>query len=294
MRGPLGIGRGFCALGLAIALALPGLAPAAESASAADAATAVGEPGMSMVTFNLHHDREDWPSRRRTIVAELKRLQPDAIALQEVIQKRSVRNQAQWLASQLGYRYVFVSTDPVGAPKRYGNALLTRRPILAHGEHLLLPLDDYRTVAHLRINVEGRPVNVYATHLNERSDDAGQRIRRSQVEDLLRFIAGSSAGAPVVIAGDFNALVDAGDLSELRSHYGDSYGSVYVNTDLAAVSTLNRHYYQAPSRIDHIFFQQDEMVAREAKILFDQPDDGGRWASDHYGVWTRLQFAPKP
>ena len=34
------------------------------------------------------------------------------------------------------------------------------------------------------------------------------------------------------------------------------------------------------------------MVAREAKILFDQPDDGGRWASDHYGVWTRLQFAP--
>ncbi|WP_088101716.1 endonuclease/exonuclease/phosphatase family protein [Xanthomonas retroflexus] len=293
MRGPLGIGRGFCALGLAIALALPGLAPAAEPASAADAATAVGEPGMSMVTFNLHHDREDWPSRRRTIVAELKRLQPDAIALQEVIQRRSVRNQAQWLASQLGYRYVFVSTDPVGAPKRYGNALLTRRPILAHGEHLLLPLDDYRTVAHLRIDVEGRPVNVYATHLNERSDDAGQRIRRNQVEDLLRFIAGSSAGAPVVIAGDFNALVDAGDLSELRSHYGDSYGSVHVNTDLAGVSTLNRHYYQAPSRIDHIFFQQDEMVAREAKILFDQPDDG-RWASDHYGVWTRLQFAPKP
>ncbi|PSD24608.1 endonuclease, partial [Stenotrophomonas maltophilia] len=29
-------------------------------------------PGMSMVTFNLHHDREDWPSRRRTILAELK------------------------------------------------------------------------------------------------------------------------------------------------------------------------------------------------------------------------------
>jgi hypothetical protein len=54
-------------------------------------------PGMSMVTFNLHHDREDWPSRRRTILAELKRLQPDAVALQEVIQRRNVRNQAQWL-----------------------------------------------------------------------------------------------------------------------------------------------------------------------------------------------------
>ncbi|MEN6682929.1 endonuclease/exonuclease/phosphatase family protein [Stenotrophomonas pavanii] len=281
------------ALGLAVALALPGLVLAAgpQAATAAEAANA---PGMSMVTFNLHHDREDWPSRRRTILAELKRLQPDAIALQEVIQRRNVRNQAQWLASQLGYRYIFVSTDPVGAPKRYGNALLSRCPVLARGEHLLQPREDYRTVAHLRIDVDGKAVNVYATHLNERNDESGQRIRRAQVEDLLRFITATSAGAPVVIAGDFNALVDAGDLSELRSHYGDSYGSVHVNTDLAGVSTLNRHYYQAPSRIDHIFFQQDRMVAREAKLLFDQPDDSGRWASDHYGVWTRLQFAPKP
>ncbi|PJL59343.1 endonuclease/exonuclease/phosphatase family protein [Stenotrophomonas maltophilia] len=280
------------ALGLAIALALPPLALAAVPQVASPAAEIASGPGMSMVTFNLHHDREDWPSRRRTILAELKRLQPDAIALQEVIQRRNVRNQAQWLASQLGYRYIFVSTDPVGAAKRYGNALLSRRPILAQGDHLLQPLDDYRTVAHLRIDVDGHPVNVYATHLNERSDERGQRIRRVQVEDLLRFVATTSAGAPVVIAGDFNALVDAGDLSELRSHYGDSYGSVHVNTDLAGVSTLNRHYYQAPSRIDHIFFQQDGMVAREAKLLFDQPDDSGRWASDHYGVWTRLQFAP--
>ncbi|TGP46549.1 endonuclease/exonuclease/phosphatase family protein, partial [bacterium M00.F.Ca.ET.229.01.1.1] len=72
------------ALGLAVALALPGLVLAAgpQAATAAEAANA---PGMSMVTFNRHHDREDWPSRRRTILAELKRLQPDAIALQEVI-----------------------------------------------------------------------------------------------------------------------------------------------------------------------------------------------------------------
>ncbi len=90
-------------LGLAVALALPGLAPAQQAAEAAPVAAEVSTaPGMGMVTFNLHHDREDWPTRRRTILAELKRLQPDAIALQEVIQRRNVRNQAQWLASQLG------------------------------------------------------------------------------------------------------------------------------------------------------------------------------------------------
>lgn len=270
-------------LGVLLAVALAALpARAAEPV----------EQGMSLVTFNLHHDREDWPQRRQVILRELQALQPDAIALQEVIQKPHVRNQAAWLARRLGYDYQFVSTDPPGRLKRYGNALLTRRPVLARGERLLAPLTDYRTVAHLRIDVEGQPVNVYATHLNERSDERGSRIRAEQVADLLTFIATTSGDAPVVIAGDFNALVDASDLSALRQRYGDSYGSVHVNNELAQISTLNRHYYDAPSRIDHIFFQQDKLLAREARLLFDQPYAEGRWASDHYGVWTRLQFAP--
>lgn len=58
------------ALGLAIALALPGVMMAAEPAATTAASDVASAPGMSMVTFNLHHDREDWPSRRRTILAE--------------------------------------------------------------------------------------------------------------------------------------------------------------------------------------------------------------------------------
>ena len=281
---------------LASAALLAGVALAAEPIAVAPipVSSASAAPGMSMVTFNLHHDREDWPARRKVILRELRSLHPDAIALQEVIQKPHVRNQAAWLARKLGYDYQFVSTDPPGRFKRYGNALLTRRPVLARNDHLLAPLGDYRTVAHLRIDVDGQPVNVYATHLNERADESGSRIRGEQVADLLKFIADTAGDAPVVIAGDFNALVDAGDLSALRNHYGDSFGSVHVNNELAQVSTLNRHYFDAPLRIDHIFFQQDRLLAREARILFDQPYAEGRWASDHYGVWTRLQFAPSP
>jgi len=281
---------------VASAALLAGVALAAEPVAVAPipVSSASAAPGMSMVTFNLHHDREDWPARRKVILRELRSLHPDAIALQEVIQKPHVRNQAAWLARKLGYDYQFVSTDPPGRFKRYGNALLTRRPVLARNDHLLAPLGDYRTVAHLRIDVDGQPVNVYATHLNERADESGSRIRGEQVADLLKFIADTAGDAPVVIAGDFNALVDAGDLSALRNHYGDSFGSVHVNNELAQVSTLNRHYFDAPLRIDHIFFQQDRLLAREARILFDQPYAEGRWASDHYGVWTRLQFAPSP
>nr|WP_257608226.1 endonuclease/exonuclease/phosphatase family protein [Xanthomonas hortorum] len=247
---------------------------------------------MTLVTLNLHHDREDWPARRAYIAKQLKQLAPDVIALQEVIERRSsVENQAAWLARKLGYDYTFASVDPVGAPKRYGNALLSRRKVLAMHQRLLQPLDDYRVAAHLQVDVDGQPVNVYVTHLNERADARGTATRTRQVADLLDFISSNSDQAPVVIAGDFNTAADALDLEALRKGYGDSYGSVHRNSD-ATVSTLNLHVFDKPARIDHVFFQQNRLLAREARILFDAPYAEGRWASDHYGVWVRLQLAP--
>nr|WP_258072012.1 endonuclease/exonuclease/phosphatase family protein [Xanthomonas arboricola] len=247
---------------------------------------------MTLVTLNLHHDREDWPARRAYIARQLKQLAPDVIALQEVIERRgSVKNQAAWLARKLDYDYTFASADPVGAPKRYGNALLSRRKVLATHQRLLQPLDDYRVAAHLQLDVDGQPVNVYVTHLNERADARGTATRTRQVADLLDFIASNSEQAPVVIAGDFNTAADALDLEALRKGYGDSYGSVHRNSG-ATVSTLNLHVFDKPARIDHVFFQQNRLLAREARILFDTPYAEGRWASDHYGVWVRLQLAP--
>lgn len=83
---------------------------------------------MTLFTLNLHHDREDWPGRRAYIAKELKRLAPDVIGLQEVIERRgSVENQAAWLARKLGDDCTFASVDPVGAPKRDGNALRIQR-----------------------------------------------------------------------------------------------------------------------------------------------------------------------
>ncbi|MFT4246827.1 MAG: endonuclease/exonuclease/phosphatase family protein [Pseudomonas sp.] len=269
---------------LMLAILLSAVQTAAAQGQAGHAA------GMSLVTLNLHHDRDDWPARREYIAHELATLRPDVIALQEVIEREGrVANQAAWLAQRLGYDYEFASVDAIDAPKRYGNALLTRRPVLARRQRLLRPIEDYRIAAQLRIDVDGQPVNVYVTHLNERSDGRGRSIRMRQVADLLRFVSDTAGDAPVVIAGDFNSAADAIDLEALRGGYGDSYGSVHRDT---RTSTLNMDIYDKPARIDHVFFQQQRLLAREAKILFDQPDAHGHWASDHYGVWARLQFAP--
>ena len=242
---------------------------------------------VRIATLNLYHDKDDWPRRRVQIAEEFKRQRPDVIALQEVIQREDLANQAEWLAGQLGYAWHFVSTDPAGKPMRYGNAILTRHPILLRGEQRLRPLDDSRTVGLLRIDLQGRALNVYVTHLHW--TDQGGAIRTQQVADLVRYIAMTSGGITSIVAGDFNSTADSTELAALRESFIDIYGSQHPDADPVSSSTLNLKYF-APKRIDHIFYQRGEFTPVSSQIIFDHVDAEGTWASDHYGVLAVLRL----
>ncbi len=243
---------------------------------------------LSVVTLNLYHDKAQWPKRLPMVVAELKRLRPDAIALQEVLQHETLPNQAQTIAAALGYRYVFVSTDPADRTRRYGNAILTRHPILAQHWKKLEPLDDSRTALHLRISIDGRIVNLYDTHLHW--TDEGGAIRRQQVAGLLEFIAATSGAAPSIVMGDFNAEAAAPELQALSTQYVEAYATLHPQsrTDQKARSTLNTAYF-APKHIDQVFLQRDALEPIEARIILNQPGAEGVWPSDHYGVHVRMR-----
>ncbi|KQZ57555.1 hypothetical protein ASD53_07950 [Lysobacter sp. Root559] len=262
--------------------------------SGRDPADRIGSASMlSVVTLNLWHDKGDWPARQRQIVAELRRLQPDVIALQEVLQHENLPNQAQTLADALGYRAYFVSVDAADAPRRYGNAILSRRPLLALDWKPLQPADDYRTVAHARIAVDGRTVNLYATHLHYKPE--GGAIRKRQIDDLLAYIDASADGAPSLVAGDFNAPEHAPEFAQFRQRFDNAYGRLHpgIADDAREHSTLNLNQY-APLRIDHIWYEPAAFAAESAQILFSAPDADGVWASDHYGVHALLRMLPPP
>jgi beta-glucosidase len=272
------------------ALALLSLIAFSLPAVAADSSPAPPpEKSLKVVTLNLYHDKDEWPKRRVQIVEELKRLRPDAIALQEVLQDEGLTNQAEWLATQLDYQWHFVSTDPDGQPRRYGNALLTRHPILKRGQKLLQPLDDSRSAGFLRIDLDGRPLNLYGTHLHW--TDQGGAIRTGQIADLMQYIADTSENIPSLVAGDFNSTADSPELAALREGFVDTYGNRHPQADAASSSTLNPKYFVAPKRIDHVFFQRDAFVPVGAAILFDRPDAQGVWASDHFGMLAELRLA---
>ena len=270
------------AAGLLLGLVLA-VAGAARPASAADATE------FSVVTLNLWHDKGDWPKRQALITATLRRLQPDVIALQEVLQDTGLPNQAATLATALGYRHVFVSVDRADSPRRYGNAVLTRHALVAEGWKALRPLDDFRTVAHVRIALGARELDVYATHLHFTND--GGAIRREQIGDLLDYVRNTSHAPASIIVGDFNAPADAPEFASLRAGYRDAYDLRHPQAaqDAPAHSTLNPAYLP-PLRVDHVMFDPHALSVVSARRILDAPDAGGIWASDHFGVLAMLRF----
>ncbi len=256
----------------------------------APAAAATAASDVRIATLNIWHDQQDWPARRAVILDTLRALSPDVLLLQEVLEKEGLPNQARQLADSLGWACAFASVDPPGAAKRYGNAILTRHRIVAWQETKLAPLDDYRVAAHARLDVGGRRLDAYVTHLHH--TDAGSAIRARQVRDLLAFVDSTRGDGALVIGGDFNAPPDAPELAPLRARFADTWAATRSGPDPAGVTTLNPAKGHVPRRIDHLFCVPRELRPVAAAIFLAAPGRAGTWASDHFGVWARLRWGP--
>ncbi len=238
---------------------------------------------VDVVTLNLWHDQGDWPARLAILADTLGALRPDVIVLQEVLQDAStgLANQAATLGARLGYAVVFASVDGPEREKRYGNAILSRHPIVDTSWVKLRPLDDYRVAARARLDVDGRPLDVVVTHLHHTVE--GDSIRAVQIADLLAFID-RTAEAPWVVAGDFNTTSDAPSLGPLRARAASAYDALHPGDP---ISTLVEALGHQPRRIDHVFAGPGLRPVASRVILADPV--GGVQPSDHRGVWARLR-----
>jgi endonuclease/exonuclease/phosphatase family metal-dependent hydrolase len=163
-----------------------------------------------MLHWNIHSWRDDRKRPNRQAVEELiRRTGPDVVSLTEVSTPWGEPGPLADLAGRVGYRWVFVPTlEFRGTPatEGYGNALLTRRPILGVQQWRVHSPERYagseptepRTVTLARVDVGGTPVWVGSTHLP--ASQAGDRAV------ALRRLAGQLKGleAPWLVCGDFN------------------------------------------------------------------------------------------
>lgn len=249
-----------------------------------------GATPLSVATYNIWHDAGgQWPARRELLTGILSEVSADVIALQEVLEDASkgLPNQATTLAAALGYPEVhFVAVEPEGAPKRYGNAILTRLPVVEVARRKLAPLSDYRTAIRVRVQSAAGPIDVVGTHLAWQPE-AGP-VRAEQLSDLFGWLPRD--GVPLIVMGDFNAPLDDPGLAVL-----DPGRFVSALPAGAAPTTLSTAHGHSARVIDHIFAERENFEVRHARVIGDKPIDG-LLASDHFGVAAVLRptFAKGP
>ncbi|HJW70416.1 MAG TPA: endonuclease/exonuclease/phosphatase family protein [Candidatus Binatia bacterium] len=86
------------------------------------------ETRLRVITWNLWGRGGPWRERLAGITSTLVAVQPDVVALQEVWAEESGRNQADVLATALGFEHVWASRYAIDGVA-VGNAVLSRWPI---------------------------------------------------------------------------------------------------------------------------------------------------------------------
>ena len=231
-----------------------------------------GDP-VRIMSYNLHNGFDtDGHLGMEAIARVIEEEQPDVVGLQEVSRgwvSNGSLDMLTWLSQRLEMPYVF---GPATG-ELWGNAILSRYPILEWGSVKLPPPDLLFQRAYLWVRLDlgdGWELRVVDTHLHHIREDMD--IRTQQTQTLLDFWANGDGGA---IMGDFNVR---------RS---DSQADMMRQAGMADVIELAgiQPGYTVPSdgpqyRIDYIWLSPD-LTAADVTI-------SASTASDHMAVTATI------
>lgn len=248
---------------------------------------------ISVLTYNIENDDGNWPGRFAYILSELRQLDVDIIGLQEVLQNAVLDNQAMQLADSLGFHYYFDSVDEEGSTTRFGNAIVSRYPIVETNYHRLIPENTYRLAIHARINVNGNLIDVFNTHLHNPYHD--NEVRIIQVNDLMNFIEQTRSSDIVFLTGDLNANPDWEETELLYDEFQETYQLFHENHLDPEHASMNAELGHQMRRIDYVFFRRQGMLDQlltplSASIVLNKDHEDPQLESDHYGVFTSYRI----
>lgn len=176
---------------------------------------------ITVVSYNIHHGEGiDGRLDLERIATVIREAGADLVSLQEVDQsvtRSESVDQPQEFAKLLEMHVAFGANIDLQGGK-YGNAVLSRFPIVAEKNHLLPNADASEQRGVLEVDVElpqGGQLKLLATHLDYRRDPT-QRL------DSAKFINEAFAldtKYPVCLTGDLNAVPDSTVLDAFRKHW---------------------------------------------------------------------------
>lgn len=273
---------------------------------------------LAINVWNLAGD----PRRTELINREIRRIAPDLVAFEEVIQTPE-RNQLEELLAGTdlyGTHQLDVTASAPPWIDRYGGSAVATRWPHRVAEVIDPRLPDAMDVPWATIAVtvpipeEGELLFISAsTSWRLEAESARER----QAVALADLDARHRGPLPTIIAGDFNATPEAASIRYLKGlqsiagrsvHYHDAWsvageGPGYTwNVDNPNGRSEMDAIIRQPNhrrRIDYVFVgswyahPKAHCYIESAKLEFDRPIDG-IWVSDHYGVSVNLDIGMEP
>jgi endonuclease/exonuclease/phosphatase family metal-dependent hydrolase len=276
---------------------------------------------LRIVTLNVWNDEGD-PGRTEVINGELHRLDPDLVALQEVLHTPE-NDQLARIIDGTGlhgtHQARVARTTAPGEEGAGGNAVATRWP------HRVVEVLDlrgagapdvpWRTLAVTVPLPDEGDVLFIVTTLSYRL--AAEATRERQAIALSELDARHRTDLPTIMAGDFNATPDAASIRYLsglqslggRSVYyhdawavaGSGLGHTWTVDNPNSIKDIE-HLIRQPDhrrRIDYVFVGSGQVHPKAhgriqaARLAFDKPVNG-IWPSDHLGVAVDLDIGMDP
>lgn len=265
-------------------------------------------PVLKVVTINIWNRAGPWDRRLELLRAGIAALDPDVVGLQEVMSD-GTRSLADDIAEGLGYVSAFGAAKAMGGGIDFGNAVLSRWPIVSH-ETEAIPVPEQvedRSLLLAEIDAPFGRLPFVVTHLSWKFHDGW--IREQQVLALARAVGRRfptrGPHLPLVLVGDFNTRPEATEIRFLTGLHALEGESFYVADcfELAGegpgitFDARNNPYaaptHEPPRRIDYVFVRGPDARGRgtplAARVVLDELVDGVA-PSDHYGVYAEIGF----
>lgn len=242
---------------------------------------------LKVLTYNIHRaigvDRRFRPER---IVRVLQHYQADVVLLQEVDEgapRSRELNLAQELAAAAGYPHFALGHNVSLRKGRYGNATLSRFPILRERNIDLSVAQSWirRGCQHTSVQVDGRALEVFNLHLG-----LSARERLQQIELLSRSheFGDVPEGTPMLVGGDFNdwrsllwpTFTNGFGFRCATDSKTGRRGAIATYPSFSPQGGLDRIYYRGPLRL---------VSVRRCRLQVS------RVASDHLPVIADFEMA---
>jgi endonuclease/exonuclease/phosphatase family metal-dependent hydrolase len=280
---------------------------------------------LRVATINVWNKSGPWLSRLPLIRRELERLQPEVVGLQEVLRFRpdpaldlplsTSNDQASEIAEGLGFQLAYGIASDWGNGLKFGNAVLSRYPILNERCFALPGVEsgETRSLLYALCDTPHGQLPVFVTHLNWKLHHGSVRQRQvvAIAEHIARLAPIDGPHLPPVLMGDFNAAPDADEIRFLTglcaldtktvyfadawTYAGDGPGYTFDRGNGYAAKA------REPSRrIDYIFVRGPDRQFRgepmHAELAFKAVDKNALesvWPSDHFGLFADLALTPR-